>query len=317
MPKASKVARYPLRMTKDLANLPRHVGVLQHNVESVSSLMDRVSSLEDQVAQLIKSSDDLVKLMRSVDERMVNLKHELKAQPVATGAAPERVINNTVADNHTLDHFYKLFEDRFRGTEADVLLRVSEYLPLFKKLPDEVKRKPVVDIGCGRGEFLKFAKKNKLKAIGVDMNKSMVERANSLGYEAIEDDAISYLTKQGSGSLAAITGFHIVEHIPFESLMELFEEAYRCLAPGGFALFETPNPNNIMVGASNFYMDPSHIKPIPPELLAFAMESVGFNTEILRVHPVRETIEHEDPVIKDVMVMMYGARDYAVAARKV
>lgn len=115
----------------------------------------------------------------------------------------------------------------------------------------------------------------------------MVKRAQEAGLTAIQSDALSYLRTQGTSSLAAITGFHIVEHIPFDALMAIFEESYRTIAHEGFVLFETPNPHNLAVGACNFYMDPSHIHPIPPELLAFALKTVGFDTEIIPLHTAK------------------------------
>lgn len=316
MNKTTRYIRYPLKVSKQVIRLPRHAANIQNINVKVAELEDANSNLSHKLEAVSKQIEDVTTLIHSLDNRIVGLKQELSVRPKNDDIVSDRVVNNTVSDNHSLDHFYKLFEDKFRGTEQDIKQRLTEYLPLFNSLSKNVKSKTIIDIGCGRGEFLSFAKDNSFKAIGVDMNKSMVERANSLGYEAIENDAITYLSSQQKNSLAAITGFHIVEHIPFESLMELFNECYRSLSAGGFVLFETPNPNNLVVGASNFYMDPSHIKPIPPELLAFALESVGFSSEILRLHPVNEKNDHEDKVVEDIMGMVYGPRDYAVVARK-
>jgi O-antigen chain-terminating methyltransferase len=148
------------------------------------------------------------------------------------------------------------------------------------------------------------------------MNHDMVKKTKSLGFVVYETDAMSYISDQKTGSLAAITGFHLVEHIPFDLLIKLFEECYRALSPGGFVLFETPNPQNLIVGACNFYVDPSHNKPIPPELLDFALDSIGFKTKIIPLHPTKKVIENTDDTIKDVMNLIYGPRDYAVVGYK-
>lgn len=275
--KLNKFFRYPLRIIKHFMLLPRYA--------------QRIRLAE---ATLMQVSEEM---------RVFKEQHA-------------RVVNNTIADNHSLDHFYTQFEDRFRGGEADIKDRLVEYVPRFEALTEKNRKLPILDIGCGRGEFLSLMKDYGFRAIGVDMNQSMVERANSLGYNAIQDDAISYLAKRKPSSLSAITGFHIVEHIPFESLVDLFKQCYTCIAPGGFVLFETPNPNNVVVGASSFYMDPSHIKPLPPELLAFAIESAGFRTEIIHLHPTKEKIAHDDEQVKELLDIVYGPRDYAVIGYK-
>jgi O-antigen chain-terminating methyltransferase len=314
MHKIKKAVGYALKTIKQVALLPRHVARLeavQQQLTATQENQQKTASELTEIHDLLKSQASLI---ASVDTNLMSMKEQVKN---ASAPAPIKAVNNTVADNHELDHFYKLFEDKFRGDEESIKERVSEHIPLFTALSDSLQKKPIVDIGCGRGEFLSAARDHNLKAIGVDMNKSMVERANDLGFEAYEDDAISYISRQATGSLAGVTGFHIVEHIPFDSLVELFAECHRALALGGVVLFETPNPENIVVGACNFYMDPSHINPIPPHLLAFALESVGFDVEIRRIHPVKDVIEHEDPIVKDIMGMVYGPRDYAVVARKV
>ena len=149
------------------------------------------------------------------------------------------------------------------------------------------------------------------------MNASMVERANKLGLKAVENDALTYLLDQKTSSVAAITGFHIVEHIPFEALLKIFEQCYRTISPKGFALFETPNSQALTVGASTFYLDPSHQRPIPPQLLSFMLESVGFECEIIPLHRVRPILKHSDKVIVDIHETLYGPGDYAVLAKKI
>ncbi len=115
----------------------------------------------------------------------------------------------------------------------------------------------------------------------------MVERANKKGLVAWQHDALDFLEGQKPQSYGAVTGFHIVEHIPFPALLRLFTSTHRALVPDGFVVFETPNPENIIVGSCAFYMDPSHLNPIPPDLLAFALETCGFHKiEIRRMHAV-------------------------------
>lgn len=195
------------------------------------------------------------------------------------------------------------------------------YLPYFKALKTDFSQYPVIDIGCGRGEMLKLLGKNKINALGIDLNETMVKRAEELGFSAVQADALEYLAGLEKSSVSAITGFHIVEHIPFNTLLRLFQECYRVLRPGGVMIFETPNPESIHVGSFSFYFDPSHLHPIPPEILAFAAENRGFESvEILRLHPKRDdydkTTNLRDERLSELTSRFFGPQDYAIIAKK-
>lgn len=310
---------YPFRIFKHVLYLPKIV----YKQNQTYRELEKVKSEMENVISNIKNDNmkiaDLDKTTHTMIERLVDLKYVMSKNIDRREPTTEHAnvpINRTVSDNHSLDHFYKLFEDRFRGTEADIKQRISKYRPFFEALPEKLVALPVIDLGCGRGEFLSFANDIGLKAIGIDMNHDMVKRAKKNGLMAYETDVMSYISAQKTNSLAAITGFHIVEHIPFDILIELFEECYRVLAPGGFVLFETPNPKNLNVGANSFYTDPSHIRPIPQELLSFALESVGFKTEIIEKNPAKEKIVNDNKDLAEILVAIYGAQDYAVFGKK-
>jgi len=114
----------------------------------------------------------------------------------------------------------------------------------------------------------------------------MVERCRNGSLDVVEADAIEYLRTLPDASLGGVTGMHIIEHVPFSRLIDLFDETLRALKPGGVAIFETPNPENLRVGACNFYFDPTHIRPLPPESTRFFVQARGFGrVDILRLHP--------------------------------
>jgi O-antigen chain-terminating methyltransferase len=126
-------------------------------------------------------------------------------------------------------------------------------------------------------------KRNNIATRGIDLNGAMVAEAKALDLDVLEGDAIAYLRSLPDHSLGAITGFHIVEHIGFKDLVSLFDIANRVLMPGGLVLFETPNPENLVVGACTFHYDPTHNKPLPPDYLRFVAEARGFtNARIIR-----------------------------------
>lgn len=173
------------------------------------------------------------------------------------------------------DDFYLRLEQRFRGSESHIAQRLAQYTPLLENL-EKNPGASALDLGCGRGEWLSLLVQRQWQVRGIDLNASMVERCEKQGFEAHQQDALSCLKALPGQSVTLISGFHIAEHIVFDELLEIIREAYRVLAPEGVLLLETPNPENLHVGAHSFYMDPSHRHPLPPQLLQFAIQEQGF-----------------------------------------
>ncbi|MBK8755249.1 MAG: methyltransferase domain-containing protein [Candidatus Competibacteraceae bacterium] len=188
--------------------------------------------------------------------------------------------------DHTLDALYLSFEDRFRGSREQVKATQQVYLSYLAAVGAGDPTAPVLDIGCGRGEWLELLGEQGLTAHGLDLNRMMVHECHGYGLAVTEGDAIAYLRRQSANSLGAVTGFHIVEHLPFPQLIALLDETLRVLKPGGVAIFETPNSENLVVGAYTFYFDPTHRNPLPPPILQYLAEARGFaKVDILRRHP--------------------------------
>ena len=319
----------PIDVAKHLYHLPRTRSDLDALHKDVVELSHRDFAANEHIRGDITSvrnkQDEIDERMRSLDDRLTDILHQLTIlnEKTATtskkAAAPSSPSTGSelIADDHSLDNFYVHFERWFRGTEAEIAKNQSVYLPLFTKSKIDSKKFPVVDVGCGNGEFVQILHDKGIRAIGLDLNKTMIDNVKSKGLEGERGDALNYLRKQKNNSLMAVTGFHIVEHIPFVELMKLFTECYRVLAPGGFVIFETPNPENVIVGSCNFYNDPSHLHPLPPAFLELVMKTRGFSkTEIKRLHPLKEKIESKDPLVQEMAERFFGPQDYSVIATK-
>lgn len=218
-----------------------------------------------------------------------------------------------------LDAYYKAFEDAYRGSNAEIRAKQSYYIPFIEDLKKRVDGRVAVDIGCGRGEWLKLLEEQNLSAIGVDMNTEMVKFCQSQSLVAVEADALSYLEIQRDNSVALISGFHIVEHIPFDIFFGIVKQIARVLEDGGIAIFETPNPENILVGSHYFYHDFSHKNPVTPLSLSFLFKYHGFSeVRIERVNPFpdAEKLDDESEVARRWNNHFYGAQDYAIVAIK-
>ena len=170
---------------------------------------------------------------------------------------------------------YIKFEDAFRG-RWKVEERVRWYIPHVREIMALGSRKPMLDIGCGRGEWMLELKRNNFTVLGVDLNPAMADAARAQGLQVVLADAVAHLDSLEPASLSVVSAFHLVEHLPFEQILILVDAAFRALMPGGLLIIETPNPENLVVGACTFWYDPTHIRPLPPAMLRFYVESAGF-----------------------------------------
>jgi O-antigen chain-terminating methyltransferase len=250
---------------------------LEHVVDRVDDAHTRITDTKSVVdaklgeakatyQKTLAKTSALKRLWSSTSERGSSLDQGL-AQSVAQ-----------TLDEHALDDLYLAFENKFRGSPELISARSERYLPMMAATPAVASGGLVLDIGSGRGEWLSLLTQQGHRCRGIDLNVAMVAAAQEHGHDVISGDAIAYLQNQPDNSLGAITGFHIVEHLPFRVLIELLDQAHRTLMPGGAILFETPNPECLIVGACNFYYDPTHQNPLPPELMRFLAEARTFSS---------------------------------------
>jgi SAM-dependent methyltransferase len=183
---------------------------------------------------------------------------------------------------------YSAFEAYFRGSRKEIKERLSVYLEPVKLVMHNASSS-ALDIGCGRGEWLELLRENRISAEGIDSNHEFVKYCTECGLDVHEADLLTFLEEEDSATYTLITGFHIIEHIPKEKHLWFLDRIFRRLAPGGMAILETPNPENVTVGSCNFYIDPTHLRPVPPMLLHFLALQAGFSTPmIVRIN--RDTV---------------------------
>jgi SAM-dependent methyltransferase len=317
-----------VKITK-IARLPEYLRTLRRDLNTLSEKADSITaeihSISAQIADMKQRTDKMEYRLNELGQRDSELEHMLNVSLHIKNGLTKETKDHPEArfvDNHLLDKFYLELENNLRGTEDEVKTKQKVYLSLFKQAQVDYKEHPVIDLGAGRGEFLALLQESNIRGIGVDLNESMVKRIISKNIEAVTDDATGYLEKAKSDSLGAIVGFHIAEHLPFNQLVTLISEARRTLVEGGFLLLETPNPENLSVGAFTFHYDPSHLKPIPPALLEFVARFKGFEaTEVMRLQPELDQKEinrlvKENKQLAEVYKRLFGPRDYALVAYK-
>ena len=215
-----------------------------------------------------------------------------------------------------LESLYAELEDNFRGNRDTLKQSLRFYLPYLQSLPNP--ELSVIDLGCGRGEWLEVLSDNGVKALGVDNSRVMIQSCREGLLRVVESAALSYLRGQQENSLRAVTAFHLIEHLSFADLIALLDQIMRTLQPGGAAIFETPNPDNLFVASNYFYHDPTHRHPLPSRLTKFLVESRGFaRVEIINLHECAEgRFTGSDEVSVRLNQLFYGPMDYAIVGWK-
>lgn len=216
----------------------------------------------------------------------------------------------------TADNFYHDFEASFRGAREEISGRLrGAYAPFLACAAEAFPEPTALDLGCGRGEWLELAQSFGIAAKGVDLDDGMLADCFALGLDVSKADAIEYLRTSPADSLVVVSGFHIAEHLPFEALRALIQEALRALRPGGLLILETPNAENISVGTLWFHMDPTHNRPLPPGFLSFLGRNAGYaRVEVLRLQ--EDTSLKQGESVKLIDVFRGVSPDYAIVAQK-
>ena len=269
-----------------------------HAVAFEKSLASAVTDLQN------KFYGDLHRI-RTEYERIIHAELRVVRQRLATAPPPQAA---AVAPAPAFFD-YARFADRFRGAEEYVTESQRFYLPYF------TGRRHVLDLGCGRGEFLKLMRESGTPARGIEAGAESVAYCRSQGLEAEQADLFAHLSEQPEASLDGIFCSQVVEHLPPERLPELIRLCANRLTTGGVLAIETPNPECLAIFATHFYLDPTHTRPVPSQLLAFYMEEFGLGRiEVHRKAQAVETIPELGELPPALREKLFGGLDYAIVA---
>lgn len=279
--------------------------------ESASRLVTAESRLESLKADLERATEDL----RAARLEWTTLRTELR--PGAGGAAPAggegaRVPETRSSSDPISAGLYADFERAFRGAEEEIRARQEGDVSLFLGA-----RGPIADLGCGRGEFLEALAARGLDGLGCDTNPVMVARCRQKGLAVDEADLFSWLRARAEGSLGGVTAYQVVEHLPADALLPLVELAVSRLAPGGRLLLETVNAESVYA-MKWFWMDLTHVRPVPAPSLKRLMEVCGLrDVTIAYRSPVPPEVtgggaEPADPLAGAMARLLFAPQDVAV-----
>jgi SAM-dependent methyltransferase len=312
---SEEIARLDARLAELAPEIARHLDErLAARLDGLGQHLEGVLSAR---AELSHDLGSIARRLEALETRLVVTQRAV-AGVRPRGPAPDPAVGHPPGTESRreaavdMDALYAAFEDCFRGTREDIGHRQTAHLPLLQAQDPKLGELPVIDLGCGRGEWLELLGRHGIRAVGVDLNRIFLAENVARGLAVVEADALAHLRGLPDGSARAVTGFHIIEHLPFDVLLAVFEESLRVLADGGLALFETPNPENLVTAAHKFYYDPTHRHPIPPEVATFLLRAQGYrDVRIVRLHENRDPAREQilDGVLRG---LLFGPQDYAV-----
>jgi O-antigen chain-terminating methyltransferase len=203
------------------------------------------------------------------------------------------------------------FAERFRGPEEHVKAQQRLYLQNFAGCQN------VLDIGCGRGEFLEIMREAEIPAVGIDLSQESVATCRLKGLQAENADLFTYLAGLPEESLDGIFCAQVVEHLAPERLPEMIQLCAARLTRNGVIALETPNPECLAIFATHFYLDPTHVRPVPHPLLAFYLEEFGIGVmEVRKLAPAVESMPSLASLAEEFRDAFFGGLDYAIIGKK-
>ncbi len=317
-----KLARNEIQFLRSVADLQ---GAAQHRADLMDANYrdalraqhaDFMAALDRHGAEIQKRLWEDMRQVKLEYERLIHYELRLVRQHKkgtdAFSPAESSAPATPHAENASVPFLdYAHFAERFRGPEAYVKQGQQLYLPFFRN------RRSVLDIGCGRGEFLEMMRDAGVPARGIDLGEESVALCRARGLEAETADLFPYLAALPESSLDGIFCAQVVEHIPPARLPEMIRLCAATLEPGGVLAIETPNPECLAIFATHFYLDPTHARPVPHPLLHFYLEEAGFgNIELHRLTPALDSMPALAGLPADFREAFFGALDYALAAQR-
>ena len=328
---------------ESMADLEIGLSVLQKENENhtgrlltLEENMRRNNQLIKELRQGIRSQAELLENMRNAidtheknftESKKVNENHIERLLTLEENMRSNNKRLQGIVETMELDNPYSLidygqFENNFRGSRELIKQRQQIYVSYFQE------KKKVLDLGCGRGEFLELMRENGIQTVGVDLYQPFVEQCRHMGFEVYHQDALEYLRE--CQPVDGIFLGQMAEHLHVAELIRLCGLAYEKLLPGGCLIIETPNPTCLAIYSHAFYADPTHTRPVHPETLRYYLHIAGFRnieivyTDISRLPTQIPALESDQVAnldefnesMKEVSDQLFGSRDYAAVAIK-
>jgi O-antigen chain-terminating methyltransferase len=313
-----KVTANEIQFLRNVADLQ---GAFQHrSILMETNLREMVKAQHgDYLSALDRANIDIQKRLwqdfekiRQEFDRLIHTELRLirqRAPLIAASPPPITAVPPPAAVSTDFD--YGRFAERFRGPEEYVRRNIAFYKSFFAGCTT------VLDIGCGRGEFLGMMREEGITARGIDLSEESVWQCKQAGLSAEVADLFAYLGAQPEGEFDGIFSSQVAEHLDPKALPEMVRLCASRLRRGGVLAIETPNPECLAIFATHFYLDPTHTRPVPHALLSFFMEEAGLGQiEVHKLSPAVETMPEIAGLPEPFRNKFFGGLDYAIIGRR-
>lgn len=302
----------------DVNAIEENLRNVNQQLAGIDKIVENLNNNNSQIAKMESNLDMLGIKVARVERRAVPI--EGTKNPVAVDKEPDIMSQPNSNMYEGIDYFD--FENYFRGPRSEIKKNQEIYVEYF------VGKENVLDIGCGRGEFLELLQENHINATGIDIYEEFVDLCKEKGLNVICGDALKQISE--FEKVGGIFAGQLVEHLSIEQIKYLCDLAYDKLEEGACIIMETPNPTSLAIYTHAFYMDPSHQKPVHPLTLKYLLEKAGFR-EIDIVYTESSRLPFSIPKIQleneqntiafneamsIVQETLFGSQDYAIIARR-
>jgi len=299
------------------------VGSKQESMESkLGSVGSKQESIESKLGSVGSKQESIESKLDNLDLESTHTREQLQRKDTQLKKFKNDLIklrrSSYTTDISPSDLNYGSFEDVFRGTTNDVRKKQKGFLKFIKKANNNTKKGFFVDIGCGRGEFLEALKENNFPYKGTEIDKQFIKRCKKQGLNVVEKDGLDFLRESSEGRFKGIVSFQVIEHLHPESMIHLIHQSFRTLQKGGVLILETVNPDSLF-SLMSFWKDPTHMHPIPSQVLKFYFQMAGFVDIKILFHedvPKSQKLVGNNANTKKLNKILFGPRDYAVIGWK-
>lgn len=317
--------RRAVKLAKRLDALQHGRIPLQELPQIVDASRARLATITDNVEGQARDLAELRRLIEAIDKRVAVIAEKTALIPEGVNAEDSdtlhfgsRNIKRDAFADYDIDALYAKLDERFRSSREDTLVYQNVYLPAIKAAIDATHSKKIIHIGCRHGAFIELLRTIDIEGISVDVNSIILTKYQDLYVNINNACSYDYISKIRPNSLAAVCALRVIDHLPFNKIVDLIDCARRALAPCGILLIENQNPANLFVAEEKLYLDPMRRNPLSSELMSFIVESCGFvDLTVVQSHFVSEARrEYDDPMLALLQDKIYGAQAYGIIARK-
>ena len=314
-PMVEEQNKFNSAMVRTLNDIRNHHVVFQEAIDCLCQETRKQAQALDSLQN--ESAQKLAKLKEELNKTISFLPGQMKDES-------QQLLDAQTEDDiyDSIDYFK--FQDTMRGSFEEIKRRQQKYLSYFTECSN------VIDLGCGRGEFLDVLREHGVGAVGVDNYGKSIDYCRTRGLHVTQGDAIEFLRIQKDGSVDGVFSAQFIEHIQVAKILELCKESHRVMKPDSYIVLETPNPTCLSIYMNSFYLDPSHKNPVHPHLMEYFMQECGFrnihvlylNDSMVNYRLPLLSVEncHNLAAFNDGISLLsniiFGSQDYAIVAQK-